>query len=154
METQEIARNFTPVHNASHTAGMYRDGCDSPQPKQIRVLSIDSHPLVQCGIASILQSQPDMIFVGGVSSANEALERFYEYTPDVILIDLDLPDCLTAISTITSERPEARFIVMTDYLADVEIHRVLTAGVRACVLTNMPPNELLASVRQVHAGKK
>lgn len=154
MATQQVTLNVVPVRNTPSTANAYRDVCASFNPKQIRVLSIGSHTLFQWGISSILQSQPDMIFAGQASSADEALERFRECTPDVILIDLDLPDCLTAISSITSECPQARFIVMTDSLADVEIHRVLTAGARACLLTNMPANELLASIRQVHAGKK
>jgi DNA-binding NarL/FixJ family response regulator len=159
MATQEITRDLTTVHNASLT-GSYGDVPRyvhaSVNPTKIRVFSVDSRPLVQCGIATLIQNQPDMILVGQASTGGEAVERFHECTPDVILIDLQLPDmdCVTAMSSITAESPEARFIVLTDSLGDVEIHRVLAAGARGCVLKNMPANELLASIRQVRAGKK
>jgi DNA-binding NarL/FixJ family response regulator len=159
MATQEITRNLNPLHNASRTTG-YGDVHPYLQaaanPTMIRVFSVDSHPLVQCGIATFIQNQPDMILVGQASAGGEAIERFRECAPDVILIALQLPDmnCVTAMSSITSESPETRFIVLTDSLADVEIHRVLVAGARGCVLKNMPANELLAAIRQVRAGKK
>ena len=135
---------------------MRRDLNAPVNPTNIRVFSVDCRPLVQYGIASLIQSQSDMILVGQASSGSEAVERLHECTPDVILIDLQLPDmdCVTAMTSIMSAFPKARFIVLTDSLADVGIQRVLTAGARGCVLKSMPPNELLASIRQVHAGKK
>lgn len=159
MATQEITRNLTSLHNASRTTRcgyVYRDLNAPVSPTNIRVLSVDCHPLVQYGIASLIQSQQDMILVGQASSGGEAVERFHECAPDVILIDLQLPDmdCVTAMTSIMSAFPKARFIVLTDSLADVEIQRILVAGARGCVLKSMPPNELLASIRQVHAGKK
>ena len=159
MATQEVTRNVTPLHNASRTTGyeyVHRDLNAPVNPTNIRVFSVDCHPLVQYGIASLIQSQPDMILVGQASSGSEAVEGFHECTPDVILIDLQLRDmnCLTAMSSIMSESPEARFIVLTDSLGDVEIQRVLAAGAHGCLLKKMPANELLESIRRVHAGKK
>ena len=160
MATQAITSNAAPpLHQASMATSygyVHRDLNASVNPSKIRVFSVESHPLVQYGIANLIQSQPDMIFVGQASLGSEAVKRFHECRPDVILIDRQLPDmnCITAMSSITSGSPQARFIVLIDSLADVEIQRVLTAGARGCVLKDMPAKELLTSIRQVHAGKK
>lgn len=159
METQEITKDLTSEHNPSRMpmrGYMHRDLNAPVNPTNIRVFSVDCRPLVQYGISTLIQSQPDMILVGQASSGSEAVERFHECMPDVILIDLQLPDmnCVTAMSSIMLESPQTRFIVLSDSLGDVEIHRVLAAGAHGCVLKKMPPNELLESIRRVHAGKK
>jgi len=160
MATPEITRNVPLLQTASRTMTTHRCVQRYAYPpanaSRIRVFSVDSHPLVQCGISTLIESQPDMVLVGQASSGGEAVERFHETTPDVTLMDLQLPDmnCMTAMSSIISAFPLARFIVLTDSLGDVEIQRVLAAGAHGCVLKKMPPNELLESIRRVHAGKK
>jgi DNA-binding NarL/FixJ family response regulator len=123
---------------------------------KIRVFSVDDHPLLQEGIATIIRNQPDMLLAAEASNGREAIQRFREHAPDVTLMDLRLPDMsgIDAMIAIRSEFPEARIIILTTFAGDVEIQRALEAGARAYVLKSMPPKELVEVVRQVYAGKK
>ena len=127
----------------------------SDQPT-IRVLSVDDHPLLREGIATIINSQSDMLLVGLASSGTEAIQKFREHQPDVTLMDLRLPDLsgIDAMIAIRTEFPEARIIMLTTFEGDAEIQRALKAGARGYMLKSMPPRELLEGIRQVHAGKK
>jgi len=123
---------------------------------EIRVFSVDDHPLLREGIAAIINSQPGMRVVAQASTGREAIQLFREHRPDVTLMDLRLPD-ISGIDTmiaIRSEFEDARIVVLTTFEGDVEIKRALAAGARGYVLKSMPPNELADVVRQVHAGKK
>jgi DNA-binding NarL/FixJ family response regulator len=125
-------------------------------PQQIRIFSVDDHPLLREGIAALVNNQPDMVVVGEASTGGEALQLYGQLQPDVTLLDLRLPD-LSGIDTLIalrSEFPDARIIMLTTFEGDVEIHRALQAGARGYLLKNMPPSELLDVIRQVHAGKK
>ena len=125
-------------------------------PTQIRVFSVDDHPLVHEGIATVVRSQPDMLLAGEAGSGREAIQRFRECRPDITLMDLRLPDMsgIDAMIAIRSQFPEARFIILTTFSGDAEIQRALEAGAHAYVLKSMPPRELVEVIRQVHAGKK
>ncbi len=123
---------------------------------QIRVFSVDDHPLLREGISTLINHQSDMLLVGEASNGSEAIKRFREYQPDVTLMDLRLPD-MSGIDTmiaIRNEFPEARIIMLTTFEGDVEIQRALAAGARGYMLKSMPPKDLVEVIRLVHAGKK
>jgi DNA-binding NarL/FixJ family response regulator len=126
------------------------------EPAEIRVLSIDDHPLVREGLAALINSQADMCVVGQGSTGHEAITLFGELQPDVALMDVRLPDMsgIDAMITILSGSPRARVIMVTSSEGDVEIERALEGGAKGYVLKSMPPREVLEAIRKVHAGKK
>ena len=126
------------------------------EPRKIRVFSVDDHPLLRQGIAAVINNEPDMATVAQASSGHEAIQQFREQRPDVTLMDLRLPDIsgIDAMIAIRTEFPDARIVMLTTFEGDVEIQRALAAGARGYILKSMPPKELTAVVRQVHAGKK
>jgi DNA-binding NarL/FixJ family response regulator len=124
--------------------------------RQIKILTVDDHPILREGIASIIQGEKDMVVVGEASNGREAIEVFRSKRPDVTLMDLQMPDLngIDAIATIRQEHPQARIIVLTTYEGDVLARRALKAGATGYILKDMIRTELLEAIRAVHLGRK
>lgn len=122
----------------------------------IRVLAVDDHPVFRQGIVSLLEDQPDMILVDEASNGREAIQKFRALHPDVTLMDLQMQDMngLDATIAIRNEFPDARIIVLTTYSGDVQVLRALKAGAQGYLLKSLLHEELLETIRAVHAGKK
>ena len=125
-------------------------------PDLIRILTVDDHPMLREGVASLVASQSDMELVAEASTGREALEQFRNHRPDITLMDLQMPDMdgIEAMVAIRDEFPEARIIVLTTYKGDVQVLRALKAGARAYLLKGLLRKELLETIRAVHAGQK
>jgi DNA-binding NarL/FixJ family response regulator len=123
---------------------------------RIRVLSIDDHPLLSEGIATLINGEPDMELVGSAPTGKDGILRHRELKPDVTLMDLRLPDQsgIDVMMAIRAESPDARFILLTMFAGDAEIQRALEEGAHAYLLKSMPPDQIVQTIRQVHSGKK
>jgi DNA-binding NarL/FixJ family response regulator len=122
----------------------------------IRILTVDDHPLLRAGIGALVSSQPDMLVVAECSNGRDAIQQFRTHRPDVTLMDLQMPEMsgTDAIIAIRDEFPDARIIVLTTYAGDVQALRALQAGARGYLLKDAVQDELLNTIRAVHAGKK
>ena len=124
--------------------------------RQIKILTVDDHPLLRQGIAGVIQGEKDMLVVGEAANGREAIEMFRSRRPDVTLMDLQMPDVngIDAILAIRQEHPQARIIVLTTYEGDALARRALKAGVAGYILKDMIRTELLDAIRSVHIGKR
>src|SRR5277367_2636224 len=104
----------------------------------IKVLSVDDHALLREGIAALVNAESDMSLIAEASNGQEAIEKFRLHRPDVTLMDLQMPamNGIDAIIAIRSEFPDARIIVLTTYVGDVQVLRALKAGARGYILKN------------------
>lgn len=137
----------TPYLNTSQAG-------DPPPSPPIRVMIVDDHAVVCMGLAGIINTQPDMSVVAQAHSGREAVEQARKYSPDVILMDLRMPEMngVEAIAAIRAERPGSAVIVLTTYQGDEDIRRALAAGAQAYLLKGMSHLKLLEAIRSVSAG--
>jgi DNA-binding NarL/FixJ family response regulator len=128
----------------------------SAEASPIRILVVDDHPVVRQGVAGLVGGHPDMRVVGEASNGREAIQQFRAHHPDVVLMDLQMPEMngLDALMAIRDEAPEARIIVLTTYAGDAQVLRAIKAGARGYLLKSALRRELLDTIRAVHAGKK
>lgn len=121
---------------------------------KIRVLVVDDHPIMRVGIAAIIQATPDMTTVAQAGSGEEAVELYEKYLPDITLMDLRLPGMsgVEAIRTVMARHRNAKFVVLTTYEGDEDIHQALEAGARSYIIKGMPHDALVNALRRVHVG--
>jgi len=104
----------------------------------------------------MISLQPDMNLVGQAATAKDGMNLFRRLKPDVTLMDVRLPD-MSGIDVLIALRTEfvnARIVMLSTFQGDVEVQRALSAGARGFLLKTMAPEDIIASIRQVHAGKR
>jgi DNA-binding NarL/FixJ family response regulator len=119
----------------------------------IKVLVVDDQQLVRAGFRVILSAEPDLVVVGEAGDGAEALRRSGEVQPDVVLMDIRMPnmDGLEAARRIIAASP-ARVLILTTFDADEYVYGALQAGASGFMLKDAPPEQLLAAVRAAAAG--
>ena len=122
----------------------------------IRILVADDHPIVRDGLNAVINDQADMEVVAEASDGQKAVELALQQRPDVMLIDLRMPKVsgLEAIRKIQAEWTEARFIILTTYDNEEDIYMALKAGAQSYLLKGVAREELLDTIRAVHAGEQ
>jgi DNA-binding NarL/FixJ family response regulator len=119
-------------------------------------MTVDDHPLMRQGIATLIEAEEDMELVAEASDGEEALAQFRLHRPDVTLMDIQMPNVngVEAISRIRSEFPDAKILVLSTFGGDVQVLHAIKAGARGYLLKGNVRTELLEAIRAVHAGRK
>lgn len=120
----------------------------------IRILVVDDHPVVREGLAAMLATQPDFDVVGEASSGQEALQLAAARQPEVICLDLEMPDMdgVAVLQALRESGSAARVIVFTAYDTDERILAAVRSGARGYILKGAPRDQIFQAVRVVHSG--
>jgi two-component system, NarL family, response regulator len=124
--------------------------------KKIRILVVDDHFVVRIGLAGSINIEPDMVVEAEASTGPLAIEYFRKHRPDVVLMDLKLPGMsgVEATSAICEEFPNAVIIMLSTHDAEEDIYCALQAGARTYLLKTAAREELVKTIRAVHAGER
>jgi DNA-binding NarL/FixJ family response regulator len=120
----------------------------------IRIVIADDHPIVRSGLQGLLESQADFAVVGEAADGREAIALVKATLPDVVLMDLRMPniDGAGAIRELCAQLPTLKVLVLTTYDTDADILRAVEAGATGYLLKETPPAELFQAIRATAAG--
>ena len=120
----------------------------------IRILVADDHPIVRDGLVAVLETQPDFEIVGEASDGYEVLTQVEDRSPDVILLDLEMPnlDGVATLVRLKEQASVANVIVFTAFDTDDKIVEAVRAGAKGYLLKGAPRDELFNAIRIVYAG--
>ncbi len=123
--------------------------------EKIKVLVADDHAVVRTGLATILGEQPDIIIIGEAKDGLEAISKALELKPDVILMDIFMPNCtgLDAMISIRESLPDARVLILTVSEHEDDLFRALRFGAQGYLLKSANIDEVADAVRQVASGE-
>jgi two-component system NarL family response regulator len=124
--------------------------------RRIRLLCVDDHHVVRNGLVLIMNRQPDLQVVATAATGEQAIALHREFQPDVTVMDLQLPRMagLAAVRAIRAEAPHARIIVLTVCNDENDRYQANAAGAAAYLVKDALPDDLIRTIRQVHAGER
>lgn len=127
----------------------------SSQAKKIQVLLVDDHAVVRQGLRMFIEMQEDMEVVGEGTNGIEAVELASRFSPDVILLDLTMPqlDGVKATQRIMAQNPKARVLILTSFGEDDKIFPAIRAGAQGYLLKDIQPRDLVQAIRETYQGK-
>ena len=122
----------------------------------IRVLLADDHVVVRDGLRLILEADGDMTVVGDAANGQDALRKARELHPDVVLMDIAMPDLngIEATQRIREQYPSVQVVILSMHATTEHIHRALQAGARGYLLKESAGKEVATAIRAVHAGRR
>ena len=125
------------------------------EPRPIRVMIVDDHPVVRDGLKSMLLAFDDLELVGEAGDGNQAVARCRRNQPDVILMDMVMPgmDGVAATRAILNDCPRMRIIILTSFVEDSVVQDALEAGAIGYQLKNASINALAEAIRSAYAGQ-
>jgi DNA-binding NarL/FixJ family response regulator len=120
----------------------------------INILVVDDHPIVREGLVAILEAQDDFNVVAEANNGDEALKQYRRHSPDVVMMDLEMPqvDGVQAIQLIRGHDAEAKVVVLTAYDTDERILQAVQAGARGYLQKGAPRDDNFRAVRVVNSG--
>ena len=127
----------------------------SPDPRPTRVLIVDDHGVVREGLRAYLELEPDIQLVGEAKDGLEAVRRAAELLPDVVLMDLVMPnmDGVDATSRIKEQQPATHVIILTSFLDDERVVPAIRAGATSYLLKDVTATDLARAIRGARAGQ-
>src|ERR1700680_2545333 len=133
---------------------------DSPESKEkkkstVRILLADDHPIVRDGLKKLLQLEDDFEVVGEAGDGREVLDKVHELDPDVLLLDLRMPnlDGLSALQALQQTNKRTRVIILTASEDKNEFVQAMKLGCSGIVLKQTAPELIIKSIRKVHSGE-
>lgn len=123
--------------------------------KNLRILLVDDHVLFRKGVVAVLNSRPDLQVVGEAGNGKEALEQARETVPDVVLMDINMPemDGLEAVKQLKQEMPHVRIIMLTVSDNDHDLFEAIKNGADGYLLKNLEPHQLFDMLNCLQRGE-
>src|ERR1051326_700950 len=136
-------------------ASMSNDSSSSASQKRTRLLLADDHPVIRKGIAACLASHPELEVVAEAHDGKETLRKARELSPDIILMDIDMPHTngLAVTETLRKELPNIKVLILSMSNSSTFVPRILQSGARGYIAKDAPTEELVKAIETVQRGE-
>lgn len=158
-QTDTKSRRGTPTERMifalQFTRGLMEPQSSRRTPQQVRVLIADDHRLMREGTAALLAVEPRITIVALAADGCEAVERAVETSPDVILLDLNMPKVggIQASAVLRNRLPKAQILILTVSEQPEDLYAAVRVGAAGYLLKDMPPDALVSAVLDIHRGE-